>query len=365
MAPISVKAPGRICLFGDHQDYLGLPIIACAIDRYIKITVSPNHSDQFNIKMPDLGEERVLRFREPALPAGRSVNNPKKGDHLAACLKVVSNYGCIPNQGYSITINGTIPINAGLSSSSALVVAWVQWLLSTFGCNQEITPELVAKLAYQAEVVEQNSPGGKMDQYTSALGHILYLETDEKSHFEHLNTTLDGLIIGVSGIPKDTIGLLGDLRGNALKAVDLVTSKNPQFYLQTATMDDYEINKKWVPENLQRFLNAAIKNHRITKEALDCFRESVLNPIKIGALLYAHHAVLRDQLQITVPRIDAMIEAALEAGAYGAKIVGSGGGGCICALAPKDKEDQIKQAILHAGAIEAHSVSVSKGVHIL
>ena len=52
------KAPGRICLFGDHQDYLGLPIIACAIDRYIKITAVPNENNVFNIEMPDIKASR-------------------------------------------------------------------------------------------------------------------------------------------------------------------------------------------------------------------------------------------------------------------------------------------------------------------
>ena len=42
------KAPARICLFGDHQDYLGLPVIACAIDKYIIVEGKPNHSNFLN-----------------------------------------------------------------------------------------------------------------------------------------------------------------------------------------------------------------------------------------------------------------------------------------------------------------------------
>ena len=78
-----------------------------------------------------------------------------------------------------------------------------------------------------------------------------------------------------------------------------------------------------------------------------------------------HHQVLKNYLKITVPRIDSMIEAALNAGAYGAKIVGSGGGGSICALAPEEKKTQVIQAILKAGAVAAASVNVSQGTHIL
>ncbi len=60
-----------------------------------------------------------------------------------------------------------------------------------------------------------------------------------------------------------------------------------------------------------------------------------------------------------------MIDAALQAGAYGAKIVGSGGGGCICALSPLEKQQDIIQAIKEAGAIDAYAAQVSKGAHIL
>ena len=46
MNQVISKAPGRVCLFGDHQDYLGLPIIACAIDRFIEIQGSENDSEE-------------------------------------------------------------------------------------------------------------------------------------------------------------------------------------------------------------------------------------------------------------------------------------------------------------------------------
>jgi galactokinase len=184
------KAPGRICLFGDHQDYLELPIIACAINRYITVQGAPNGTDSFVINMPDLGEKEVVRSCLPARQVRESDLIPTKGSHLKTTLYVVQKYGCNPDQGYDIIIQGDIPINAGLSSSSAMVVAWVQWLFTTFGCDQHITPELIGKVAYEAEVVAQNSPGGKMDQYTSAIGDMIYLETDALSKHRKIDTTL-------------------------------------------------------------------------------------------------------------------------------------------------------------------------------
>ena len=158
MSEVSVEAPGRICLFGDHQDYLGLPIIACAINRFVKFSAISNELEMFHLIMPDINSSRSFSIYE-------SFENLMSGDHFASAIRVVRRYGCIPNKGYSITITGKIPINAGLSSSSAIVVAWVSFLLKTFGCSSVITDELIAEIAYKSEVIEHNAPGGKMDQY--------------------------------------------------------------------------------------------------------------------------------------------------------------------------------------------------------
>ncbi|MNE55568.1 Galactokinase [compost metagenome] len=113
------------------------------------------------------------------------------------------------------------------------------------------------------------------------------------------------------------------------------------------------------------FFEAAIKNHHYTKLALNEFEKPTLDLKKIGELMNAHHAVLRDLLKNTVPRIDAMIDAALKAGAYGAKIVGSGGGGSIVVMAEPGNEAPVVEAILAAGATEAYTVSVDPGVRTL
>ena len=352
------KAPGRICLFGDHQDYLELPIIACAINRYITIKGTPNNTDTFVIKMPDLGEEERIRFRESDLI-------PTKGAHLKTALYVVQQYGCIPTQGYDITIQGDIPINAGLSSSSAMVVAWIQWLFTTFGCDPIITPEFIGQVAYEAEVVAQKAPGGKMDQYTSAIGDTIYLETDASSNYRKIACSLKGLIVGESGIAKNTVGVLGDIKGKSLEAIAFIEKATPSFDLATATLDDYNAYKAILPDELHPFFYAAIQNHLITQEAFFALSETEIDYKHIGALLNAHHDVLKNTLQITVPVIDAMITAALEAGAYGAKIVGSGGGGCICAIAPLEKQQDVINAIQNSGAKNAYTIQLSQGAHIL
>ena len=81
MKEIVSLAPGRTCLFGDHQDYLGLPVIACAIDKSIRLVAVENNSEFFNISKPDINEKRMLQIN--------AVNESTDviGDHFLAVFK--------------------------------------------------------------------------------------------------------------------------------------------------------------------------------------------------------------------------------------------------------------------------------------
>jgi galactokinase len=134
--------------------------------------------------------------------------------------------------------------------------------------------------------------------------------------------------------------------------------------LEKASIDDIEPLSKYISETLRPYFYAAVMNHDITQKARRHFNEQTPDLKLIGALMTAHHEVLKNILKITVPRIDAMISAALDAGAYGAKIVGSGGGGSIVTLAPPENKSAIIEAIKKAGAVDAYEVSVEKGTYI-
>ncbi len=345
------KAPGRICLFGDHQDYMQLPVIACSINRFIEIRVKENKSNYFNIYKPDLNEEDKIDLNAP-------LHDVNQGDYLRLALKVLKRNGCIPDRGFDIEIKSNIPINAGLSSSSALTVAWIKFLTTTFGMSQEVTAELISQLAYETEVIEQNSSGGKMDQYTIGMGGLIYLDT-KTDQIERLTQPFEGLVIGNSGISKDTLGTLAQLKGDALPAIAQVKSLYPSFKIEETDISDLGSYTNCVEHRLKDIFRAAIMNYSITKKARALFNQETLDRSAIGELMNEHHKILRDKLLITVPKIDDMIEATNNAGALGSKIVGSGGGGCIVALADKENEASVINSLIEAGAVEAFSVSPS------
>lgn len=357
MKEIISLAPGRTCLFGDHQDYLGLPVIACAISRNIKLKAIENGLRTFNINKPDINKKRVINIDD-------ELYSIEKGDHLLFGLKVLKKYGCIPDKGYDIEITGNLPINAGTSSSSAVVVSWVNFLIKAFGINQKLTPELLSQIAYESEVVEQGAPGGKMDQYSIGVGNIVYLETGDDFSCEIITPPLRSVIIGESGIPKETVGLLSELKGKTWVAIHKIKSKIHDFEIKKAKKEDLNKYLQYVPDDLQSYLYAAIVNHDITQRALIEFKKAQPNFKKIGNLMNEHHNILKESLKITVPRIDDMIRGALNAGALGAKIVGSGGGGSIVVLAPFGKEKEVIEGIKAAGGIDAYEVGIDPGARI-
>ena len=347
------QAPGRICLFGDHQDYLELPIIACAIDRRLDIKATPNGTNEFLIQMLDLNQKETI-----ALDSTTAVI--EKGDFLRTALKVLRRFGCIPTQGYDIEIQGNIPINAGLSSSTALTIAWIHFLIEAFGTAKAITASWIAQRAYETEVLEQGSSGGSMDQYAIAVGKMIHLNTANNS-FVRIAKPIGQLVVGVSGIAKDTFGTLAYLKDHALKAIAQVKKVFPEFEIAEAKSIDLHRYLNCVDYELKAVFTAAVINHSITKQAKIELDKSNPDPIVLGDLMNQHHEQLRLNLKISPPKIDAIIEAVLEAGACGAKIVGSGGGGCIVALTNKNNTEELISAMKKAGAIDAFEVTQSNG----
>ena len=87
---------------------------------------------------------------------------------------------------------------------------------------------------------------------------------------------------------------------------------------------------------------ATIKNRELLKRALLELQKKIIDKKLIGKLLYKHHNILRDELKVSTPKIEKMIDAAMNAGALGAKINGSGGGGCMFAYAPNKTENVLE-----------------------
>lgn len=347
---ISVKAPARVCLLGDHQDYLQLPVITAAIDRYMILEATPNQSRSLNINFLDLGTTRTINLSH------FSCEN-HKGDFLLSCLQLFDERGFAFSVGYDIKIQSTIPINAGLSSSSALVVAFCKFLNQAYS-DSTLSDIAIAELAYLAEVERQGGPGGRMDQYAIALRGVLYLETDAIARFEQITPCLTKLIIAESGIPKDTLGVLRKVRSKSIDAIQSIQMLDSSFILAKGSVQDLEAYRQNLTEESYLYATAAVENHHCTLEGRRIIQEQNLDLESLGKCMYSHHRILANKLDTSHPKIDHLIDLGLQNGAYGGKIVGSGGGGCLCLLAPSEKTEAVITALCRNGAKAAYRVNV-------
>lgn len=353
MPTVHVSTPGRVCLFGEHQDYLHLPVIPCAISLRIDIVGRRTPQRVMTIDMPDIHARETIPL-ETRIPYGSD------RDYLRSAVNVMIRHGFTFSAGIDATVTGTIPINAGTSSSSALVVSWVSVLAFLSDQARMVTPEEAARYAHEAEVLEFGEPGGMMDHYATALGGVLALEFIPHVRWERLGVEPGAFVLGNSGEPKDTKGILSRVKNRVVRCVEVLERHHPGFSLHTATSGTIEDLAAELTAEESALLLATIRNRQLTHEAKALLCTSPLDHKAFGALLDEHHAVLRDTLDISTPKIDRMLRAARAAGASGGKINGSGGGGCMFAYAPENAAG-VALAVEDAGG-QAWVVHMSEGV---
>ena len=113
------------------------------------------------------------------------------------------------------------------------MVAWLALLLATQEHSLPTEPEDIARYAHRAEVIEFGEPGGMMDHYTAALGGVLYMRFDGDPVIERLPTTVDGLVLGDSGLPKATTEVLSRSRQLAQDGFDWLAEEIDDFDVHT------------------------------------------------------------------------------------------------------------------------------------
>jgi len=348
------SAPGRICLFGEHQDFLGLEVVAAAVNLRIEIAGTPREGREFRLAMPDIADEDAFDPNRPQEPRTRR-------DYLRQAANVLRSEGVTWPRGYDCVIRSAIPINAGCSSSSALTVAWVGFLLAAAGAD--LTPEQVARLAHRAEVLEFGEPGGMMDHYTSSLGGLVHIDCRDPIRVTPLEARPGGLVLGDSLEKKETTSVLAQSKQHVLKGVRLLGETLPGFDLRRTRLDEAAPAVARLPRQIGRKVEANLINRDIAQIGLGMLRDSRrFDADGLGRLLAAHHHELSAKLGVSTPKIDRMCRAAAAAGALGAKINGSGGGGAMFAFAPG--REQAAARTIEAEGGKAYQVVIDDGLRL-
>ena len=350
MKDIYIKVPARICFFGDHQDYLGLPVIAGTINRFITVYAKENNNNSFNISMPDIKRKRIINIQNQIL-------NVKQGDYFLSSINILKKLGFNFHKGYDVVITGDIPVNAGLSSSSALVVAWIRFLIQIQEDSKKISNFQIGKWAHESEAIYFDQPGGLMDQYTIAHGGLVFIDT-EFAKVEKLPNNLSNLVVAESGIKKETLNVLKKAREYAQNSIKFLLKKHPDFDIKSFKEEDYEKYKNLIPKKYQTYFYSTIFNYIITLKAKNHILLNQINFKFLAELMNEHQFILDNYIKNTPKKMAKMILEANKSGALGSKIVGSGGGGCIVAMVEKKNISKVIETFIKNGAVNAYEVKL-------
>ncbi|KAA3614668.1 MAG: GHMP kinase [Calditrichaeota bacterium] len=352
---IEVAAPGRIGLFGEHQDYLGLPTITAAINLKVSIQGKLRNDNLFKIYLPDIKSSEQFSIPQK----NQQLSYIKKRDYFRSVFNVLLRNGARFENGWDCTVQGNIPINSGTSSSSALCVAWTRFLIKANSIQKPefIDPAFIGRLAYLAEVEEFGEPGGMMDHYASAVGGVLYQDFAKKTNLQKLPVKLGTFVLGDSLEAKDTLGILNRVKLGVLEAVNIIKKIDSDFELEDCSLSEIKNHKTILSKLQTELLHGAVINRDITKDALELLNSKHFDEKRFGLLMTEHQKILNEKLKISTPKINQMLKAAINAGAYGGKINGSGGGGCMFVYAPENAEE-IAKAIEACGG-KAYIITIS------
>ena len=346
---MEIKTPGRICLFGEHQDYLGLPIIAMAISKFSRLSGTTRNDTKVFISKPDIDDNEKFDLND--------IKYESKHDIFKSGISACKNFGFKFSYGFDVIVRSNIPIKAGTSSSSSILVSWIHFLTKNADNSKNISKKEIAQLAYEAEVIELDSPGGMMDQFSTSIGGLIYLESYPKLRIDTIDRDLGKFVLGDSLQQKDTIGILSRCKNERLTIFEKMKKKDSK--INISSISEPLLKKFNLDKREEELMIGTIRNRDILREAKNELKKEKIDRSYFGDLLNEHQIILNKIFKISTPKIDLMLRSAQQAGAYGGKINGSGGGGCMIAYCP-DNPTEIINSIEKVGG-KAHVVNMVTG----
>ncbi|HET7270885.1 MAG TPA: galactokinase [Rubrobacter sp.] len=324
MPDLIASAPGRVNLIGEHTDYNGGFVLPCAIDRRIAVAVGVDGDELFSA---DFDETRSMGEKDSSW-----------ADYPRGVAWAMGEAGCEIGA-FRAAFAGDVPLGSGLSSSAAIEATTALALDALFGFG--IGRKDLAVLCQRAENEFVGVNSGIMDQYASLLCEAGAALLVDCRSLEAQSVPLDLEGAGLALVVCDTRVERGlaetgynDRRAACERAARTLGVKE----LRDATEGDLDLLSG---EELKRARHVVSENVRVL-EAVEALENRDF--YEFGRLMYASHASLRDDYEVSTPELDAFVEVAEEHGATGARLTGAGFGGCAIALVPEDRTAELSHA---------------------
>ncbi|WP_341677132.1 galactokinase [Niveibacterium sp. SC-1] len=339
---LSVQAPGRVNLIGEHTDYNDGFVLPCAIDYHtvVSIRARPDRSVRLvRLVAADYGNEQDEFDLDKSI---EPLADKQWANYIRGVVKHLMLRGYALG-GVDLVVSGNVPQGAGLSSSASLEVAIGQAFKSLFGLSASAT-----ELALNGQEAENKFVGcncGIMDQLISArgeAGHALLIDC----------RSLEARPVAV---PADTAVLIVDSRvkrglvdseyNTRRRQCEAAAAHFGVKALRDLDIAAFEAGRAGLDEVTAKRARHVITENQRTLDAADALEAGDL--VRLGALMAASHASMRDDFAITVPPIDALVEIIKRAigDTGGVRMTGGGFGGCVVAVLPQVKVEAAKAAI--------------------
>jgi len=335
------RAPGRVNLIGDHTDYNGLPVFPMALQRDITILFRPREDATVRIANVD------SRFPYFSVVLDQQIEPSTRGDWSnyarAAGQALSRSFG--PLKGFDGVVSGNIPVAAGLSSSSAMVVAVAMALIDVNSIS--IKPLQLMSLMARAEHYT-GAEGGGMDQAICLGGAS---NAAIKIEFDPLRLTPVPVpkkwcfIVAFSGLRAEKSGDAREAYNSRARqsraAIETLSQRLPiarsyrELIADTRTDELLATAQDHLDDLLFRRFRHIVTEAARVDEAGRAMEDGDIR--EFGRLMSASHRSLRDDFEVSCSQLDELVEAAMDAGAEGARLTGAGFGGCIVALCSSDQ----------------------------
>ena len=299
---VAVKIPGRICLMGDKVDLLQKPVIAMAINLMMEIRYEMTEDGSIEFYSYNTNERTVFKVGE----------SPPQDIDLGYWSVLYERLKEKVTHGFTLEVNSEIPIGCGLSTSAAVSVGFLRAL--NYALDLKLSNSQIAELAYLGENHDLGIQCGRMDQYSIAYGGVTFIYTDENPRVEYLDVKELPIVVGDSMEERKASSVLNRIKQQ-------IRDKDP------STLNAFKTIENCVYQAKEAIIKGDFKK---LGKLMDQQQQQEI-------ILNAH-----------TDKILRLCKAAKNAGAFGAKQMGAGGGGCMLAIAP-GKQKEVAQAIENAG----------------
>src|SRR5213595_3429187 len=346
-----VRAPGRVNLIGEHIDYCGLPVFPMALRQSVRIAFQPRSERETRLV------NRDSRFAPSAFVMSESIPPAPAGDWgnyaRAAARALAERFPDL--RGVDALVDSDLPIAAGLSSSSALVVAMALALMHANGVTVP-SLELMELLGKGERYV--GTAGGGMDQAIILGARSGYAS---RIDFHPLRLTPTAVpadwhfIVSWSLVQAEKSGAARQAYNERTQQCDEARRLVAARLGQPADITYPALLAAAPVEELLQGAGATLSGllarrfrHVVTEGTRGPQAEAAMaarDLAAFGRLLDASHQSLRADYEVSHPELDRLVELAREAGAVGARLTGAGFGGSIVALCRVERAPDVVAAL--------------------